>query len=213
MSTVEERLAALEQEHAEFRSVHVSRRGVEGPRGERGEQGPQGPPADPQQVAKIAAELVKKAFRFESERAKFETILKDLNDQIDSALITVKGALQFAIIEELKASGVIDAEGKAVPGPKGADSQVPGPKGDTGPAGRDGYTPQKGVDYFDGRDGERGPKGDRGESGEQGEPGPQGPQGERGEMGPDGLQGYPGPGLDKAAVVALVLDMKKRGTI
>jgi hypothetical protein len=39
--------------------------------------------------------------------------------------------------------------------------------------GKDGYTPIKNVDYFDGRDGEKGEKGDsvKGDTGEQGAPG------------------------------------------
>ena len=68
-------------------------------------------------------------------------------------------------------------------GPQGiqGDTGPQGPKGDTGlqgPAGNDGYTPIKGVDYFDGA------KGDKGDKGEQG---PQGIQGEQGPAGNDGL--------------------------
>ena len=48
-----ERIEALEQEHGEFRKVHVSRRGVEGGRGETGPAGPVGPPADVNQAAEI----------------------------------------------------------------------------------------------------------------------------------------------------------------
>src|SRR5467141_5460683 len=112
VQAVEERLAALEQkidsfaaEHSEFRSVHVSRRGAEGRRGETGSVGPVGPPADPNQVAEIAAELVKKYFKHEDQVVKFERLLKDLEGQIDSSLITVKAALRWAVIEELKTSG------------------------------------------------------------------------------------------------------------
>ena len=65
-------------------------------------------------------------------------------------------------------------------GPQG----IQGPKGDKGdtgergPAGADGYTPVKGVDYFDGL---QGPKGDKGDTG------PQGIQGPAGSDGKDGL--------------------------
>lgn len=38
--------------------------------------------------------------------------------------------------------------------------------GPEGPAGKDGYTPQKGVDYFDGQDGKDGPQGPIGPAGE-----------------------------------------------
>ena len=49
-------------------------------------------------------------------------------------------------------------------GEKG-DRGEQGPKGDKGEKGEDGYTPIKGVDYFDG---EQGPKGDKGDKGEDG---------------------------------------------
>jgi len=62
-----ERIEALEQEHGEFRKVHVSRRGVEGGRGETGPAGPVGPPADVNQAAEIAANLVQKAWRYETQ--------------------------------------------------------------------------------------------------------------------------------------------------
>jgi len=109
-------------------------------------------------------------------------------------------------------SGFVDSEGRAVPGPAGADSQVPGPrgekgdKGDTGPAGKDG------VDGRDGQDGKSivGPQGPAGKDSTI-----QGPRGERGEsiIGPEGLQGLPGSGLSKTEVVELVRDLKRRGSI
>jgi hypothetical protein len=46
VQTVEQRLTALEQEHEEFRKVHVSRRGVEGPRGEKADTGASGRDGD-----------------------------------------------------------------------------------------------------------------------------------------------------------------------
>ena len=61
-----------------------------------------------------------------------------------------------------------------------------------GKDGVDGYTPQKGVDYFDGAQGPQGPKGDKGEDGYtpqkgvdyfDGAQGPQGPKGDKGEDG------------------------------
>src|SRR6266403_3860233 len=97
VQTVEERLAALEQqvesfaaEHSDFRRVHVSRRGVEGGRGPQGEPGVAGPSADPRQVAEIAAEIVKKA-----QIAKFQTLLNELEAEI----VAVKAALRWSIIE------------------------------------------------------------------------------------------------------------------
>lgn len=64
-------------------------------------------------------------------------------------------------------------------GPRGLTGETgpQGPQGipgEQGPAGQDGYTPVKGVDYFDG---EQGPRG------EVGPAGPQGPKGDRGETG------------------------------
>ena len=46
-----------------------------------------------------------------------------------------------------------------------------------------GYTPVKGVDYFDGEPGAKGDKGDAGE------PGPKGDKGEQGIQGPKGDDG------------------------
>lgn len=87
-------------------------------------------------------------------------------------------------------------------GEKG-DTGPQGPKGDTGekgadgaqgPAGKDGYTPIKGVDYFDG---EQGPKGEQGPQGEKGADGAQGPKGDKGDTGPQGEQGLKGDKGDK----------------
>jgi hypothetical protein len=50
--------------------------------------------------------------------------------------------------------------------------------------GDDGYTPVKGVDYFDG---EKGDKGDKGDIGPRGPEGPKGDKGDKGEQGPPGV--------------------------
>ena len=76
-------------------------------------------------------------------------------------------------------------------GEKGSDGYTPvkgvdyfdGAKGDKGDKGDDGYTPVKGVDYFDGA------KGDKGDTGAQGIPGEQGIQGEKGDPGEKGSDG------------------------
>lgn len=87
--------------------------------------------------------------------------------------------------------------------------------------GKDGYTPVKGVDYFDGKDGKdgeigpqgpiglTGPKGERGEKGETGERGLQGIQGPRGEQGPVGPKGEDGetPDLSNYATKKYVDDL------
>lgn len=89
---------------------------------------------------------------------------------------------------------------RGIQGPQGekGDTGARGPqgeKGDTGERGPqglkgdDGYTPIKGVDYFDG---ERGPKGDKGDQGIQGLQGPKGERGEQGPIGPKGDQGERG---------------------
>lgn len=46
--------------------------------------------------------------------------------------------------------------------------------------GIDGYTPRKGVDYFDGKDGKDGAQGEKGDKGDKGDTGAQGQQGEKG---------------------------------
>lgn len=78
-------------------------------------------------------------------------------------------------------------------GPKGDTGATgpAGPKGDAGPAGADGYTPVKGVDYFDGA------KGDTGDTG------PQGPQGE---------QGPTGVGVPSGGTTGQVLSKTEDGT-
>ncbi|MFA5348127.1 MAG: hypothetical protein WC294_08315, partial [Methanoregula sp.] len=58
----------------------------------------------------------------------------------------------------IKGKDYFDGKDSIVPGPRGEDSTVPGPKGDPG------YTPIKGIDYQDGKDGES-IKGDPGEPG------------------------------------------------
>lgn len=71
---------------------------------------------------------------------------------------------------------------------KGVD-YFDGAKGDKG---NDGYTPIKGVDYFDGETGPKGERGEKGETGERGPQGIQGLQGPRGEQGPVGPKGEDG---------------------
>lgn len=59
--------------------------------------------------------------------------------------------------------------------------------------GKDGYTPQKGIDYFDGEKGDIGPQGPEGKQGEPGPKGDRGNQGEKGEQGVKGDKGDTGP--------------------
>jgi hypothetical protein len=198
---LEERLAALElkvnsfaAEHAEFRSVNVSRRGVVRPAGPQGKsiQGPQGVPGKDADVSEV-----------------IQAAKKEMEADLQSA----KSALSQIVAEELERSGVIK-EGKAVlvPGPVGpaATSGVPGPKGDVGPSGRDGKDGKDGRNGVDGRDGDRGPAGPQGDKGEPGVSNVAGPQGEQG---PEGPQGIPSVGVSRADVVEIIRDMKRRGSL
>lgn len=62
-----------------------------------------------------------------------------------------------------------------------------------GKDGKDGYTPQKGIDYFDGAKGDIGPQGPEGKQGPPGPKGDRGAQGEKGEQGVKGDKGDTGP--------------------
>lgn len=88
------------------------------------------------------------------------------------------------------------------PGPKGEQGPqgiqgIKGDKGDIGPKGNGGYTPIKGLDYFDGAKGETGERGPQGLKGDIGLQGLQGIQGERGPQGLKGDTGSIGPKGDK----------------
>src|SRR5713226_2291971 len=105
VQSLEQRVAGLESQlhsiltkHTEFEKVHVSRRGVQGIAGPKGDIGSVGPSANPKEVAEMAAELVKKSFRFETFQREFESLLKDLESQ----LVVPKVALRVAIIDELR---------------------------------------------------------------------------------------------------------------
>ena len=113
-------------------------------------------------------------------------------------------------LESLKVKG--DKGDQGIQGPQGERGEK-GDKGDQGPAGANGYTPIKGVDYFDGQKGDPGKDGYTpvkgidyfdGEKGAKGDPftyedftseqlealkGPQGEQGPKGEDGKDGIDG------------------------
>ena len=182
LRTIEERLAAMEKEidscvaeHAEFRSVHVSRRGVQGGRGETGPAGPQGAPGRDGDIGE-AVQAAKNAMQAE--------------------LQTAEARLSQILLTELQKAGVVDHNGNAVliPGPAGspgADSTVPGPKGDLGPSGQDGKDGKPGRDGADGKDGRNGDRGPAGPQGERGELGISNVPGPQGEQGPEGPQEFP----------------------
>ena len=76
---------------------------------------------------------------------------------------------------------------------------IQGLKGENGDKGDDGYTPIKGVDYFDGAQGIQGIQGEKGDVGERGLQGIQGLKGDKGEQGLQGMQGLKGDKGDTGA--------------
>lgn len=91
---------------------------------------------------------------------------------------------------------------------KGKDGYTPikgvdyfdGEKGEPGEAGKDGYTPIKGVDYFDGEPGIDGAQGPQGEPGDKGDPGEKGEKGDKGDT-------YTLTEADKQAIAQLAIDL------
>jgi len=81
-------------------------------------------------------------------------------------------------------------------GPAGADSTVPGPQGDTGPAGAAGPQGPAGAAGPQGSAGAAGPQGATGPQGSAGAAGPQGATGPQGPAGAAGPQGAAGVSLD-----------------
>jgi hypothetical protein len=218
--TLEERVSSLEK-YLEDLSLHRdSRRGLEGPRGPQGEPGigipgPAGKDADIKKVIYAAEE------------------------EMHAVLEQVIANLPETILWELQLRGVVDHAGRAIllPGPAGrdgapgADSQVAGPPGRdgadgksiVGPPGRDAkiqvgsvssgevasvsLREEDGVQILD----IVLPRGERGETGPAGRDGADSQV--PGPIGPEGLQGIPGKGVDKQAVVDIVLDLKRRQSI
>lgn len=70
---------------------------------------------------------------------------------------------------------------------------------------KDGYTPVKGKDYFDGKDGHTPIKGEDYFDGIDGKDGEQGPKGDKGDPGNDGLNGKNGKSVDEAKIIKKVL--------
>jgi len=124
-------LSKFEKLHADFQHWNNSRRGVEGERGQQGIPGVgvPGPAGAPGKDANVSE------------------VVQTAKQEMQTDLNKFQASLAGAIIQELKRSGVVDANGKAVliPGPAGRDSVIPGPKGDSvkGESGRDG---RDGVD-------------------------------------------------------------------
>src|SRR6266478_5232543 len=134
---LKQRISQFETEHAEHRQSHNSRRGVQGIAGPKGDTGSVGPSANPREVAELAANIVQKIYRYDAQNAKFDAFM----DELEGEIARVKANLRFAIIEELKLSGVLDEKGNAHPslrGEHGADSTVAGPTGSVGAKGNSG---------------------------------------------------------------------------
>src|ERR1700694_2536232 len=137
------RLMDFEKEMAEFRKVHVSRRGVSGPRGETGSRGIQGIPGQgivgpkgdrgeqglpstvpgPQGIQGLPGCVVEA-----TDAAK--TFVED-------AILSLKKDLPKIILEALQKAGALDAAGNAV--------LIPGPRGLTGATGAAGHGGRDGV--------------------------------------------------------------------
>jgi hypothetical protein len=192
---------SLLNEHAEFRSVHVSRRGVAGGRGEQGLPGPAGTTGAPGPAGRDG----KDADISEAVKAAKKAIEDEYGFYLNADV------LKELIVHQLKLGGVLDAEGRAI--------LIPGP---TGSAGRDGIDGKPGRDGVDGqsivgpagRDGRDGVDGQPGRDGIDGKDGVSNVPGPQGERGPEGERGLPGAsGVTKADVVAIVQDMHRRGSI
>lgn len=99
---------------------------------------------------------------------------KDIND-IAHAVIDLENEQQEAVkgengatfIPSVSANGVISwTNDKNLPNPTPVNIKGgKGDKGDRGEKGNDGYTPRKGIDYFDGVDGKNGQNGKDGQDG------------------------------------------------
>jgi len=224
------KVQSLLGEHHEFRKVHISRKGPEGGRGIDGPIGPQGHPGKDADVTEIV-EAAKKAMHLEIRSVLTE--LRNLESTLHFALKDFDSNLSRTVIGELIRSSVIDENGKGIliPGPAGRDSQVAGPRGDTGLPGRDGVDGlpgRNGVDGRPGRDAVNGLPGRDGVDGQSGRDaniaigsvvaGEEASVTLREENGIRVLdlvlpRGIPGQGLSKAEVISLIQDMKRRGSL
>ena len=213
MSTVEERLKALEE-------VHTSRRGPEGAPG-RSVVGPQGPIG---QVGKPGVDGRDGKDGKDGKDANVGEVVALASQHLHLEFENAQALMQDAIVVEMKNCGLINPAGRAIlmpgpPGRDGVDSQVPGPvgaKGDKGDSvvgltGQDSVVPGPKGDKGDSVKGDKGDKGDsvKGDKGDKGDPGLDsvvpGPKGDKGESvkgdkgdkgdtvtGPQGPQGVEG---------------------
>jgi Collagen triple helix repeat (20 copies) len=189
---VESRLAKLESYLTDQRFHTESRRGPEGKPGPQGEVGPAGPPADNAAVVELVRKQLQKDF-------------EEFVEKVEGEIVMAKAAIRGLIIDELRISGAIDAEGQAIPGPAGA-------QGKPGNNGKDGVDGKHGLPGKDGRDGKDGAPGVPGKDGVPGRDGVDGKPGKDGAVGPSGEKGDPGL-MTREAVAAVVLDMAKRGSL
>lgn len=148
----------------------------------------------------------------ETEVLNYNTLLDRMNEIDENIVNTVQDYMEenppsVDLTGYATEQFVIDMveEIELTPGPQG-------PIGETGPQGEPGYTPVKGVDYFDGAPGKDGKDGEPGQDGKDGytpvkgvdyfdgEPGPQG------EPGKDGAD-YVLTEADKQAIALLAIDL------
>lgn len=105
--------------------------------------------------------------------------------------VAASAAVSGNVVQDAGLSGSVAHEA-ALQGDLQSESAMAGNMaaayGTPGRDGKDGYTPIKGIDYFDGLPGKDGKDGLPGEKGEKGDPGP---KGDTGEQGPKGEKGEP----------------------
>lgn len=151
--------------------------GSKGEKGEKGEKGDKGDKGDD-------------GFIGSDGKSAYEIALETgFTGTKEEWLLSLKGNDGTMSFEELTPEQKLSLKGETgeqgIQGDKGEKGDK-GDKGDTGNQGlqglqgADGYTPKKGIDYFDGEPGPKGDKGDIGLTGEQGIQGIQGPKGNDG---------------------------------
>jgi hypothetical protein len=218
------KLASFETEHNAFKSVHVSRRGVEGAPGRVGERGPSGPPGSTGSQGTPGRNGLD---------ANISDCVAAAQAAISQELAEFRASLGSAIVSELKAAGVVDAQGAAIlipghDGKDGKDSVVPGERGIpgasiVGPNGHNGRDAQVAIGHIS--VGDLAAASVRAVNGvsyidlvlpraEKGDSGPAGAVGAAGQNGIDGKNGTPGPrggaGDISAAVANAVAAVESR---
>lgn len=135
--------------------------GEQGPKGVQGEQGPKGEKGDPFYISKVYSSVTAMNSGYSTDEVPVGGFIVidtgNVNDE-DNAKLFYKGSESYVFLTDLSgAQGIQGPEGpQGVQGPQGEQGiqgvqGIQGPKGETGPTGdpgEDGYTPQKGIDYW-----------------------------------------------------------------